>query len=224
MLNQQLLCREKLLKLYDYKGAPNPRRVQIFLAEKGIEVPLEQVDITTGINRQPAFLGKNPVGSVPVLELDDGTCISESVAICRYFEALHPDPPMFGSTPLEVATIDMWLRRVEFNVMSMVGMVWINDHPLTAAMFAQNKPAAEQGRVRAAMGYKVLDDQLASSTFIAGEAYTVVDAVALATVDFAVDLVGVPYGDDLVNLKRWHDLVSARPSAGAKLGPDFSVS
>lgn len=212
------------MKLYDYKGAPNPRRVQIFLAEKGIEVPLEQVDITIGVNRKPPFLGKNPIGSVPVLELDDGTCIAESVSICRYFEALHPDPPLFGSTPLEVATIDMWLRRVELNVMSMVGMVWINDHPLTAPMFPQNIPAAKQGRVRAAMGYKVLDDQLASSTFIAGDAYTVVDAVALATIDFAVDLVGVPYAEDMVNLKRWHDLVSARPSAGPKLGADFSVS
>jgi glutathione S-transferase len=211
------------LKLYDYKGAPNPRRVQIFLAEKGIDVPLEQVDITKGVNRQSPFLEKNPVGSVPVLELDDGTYISESVSICRYFEALQPEPPLFGSTPLEVATIDMWLRRVELNVMSMVGMVWINDHPLTASLFVQNKPAAEQGRVRAAMGYKLLDNQLASSTFIAGEAYTVVDAVALATIDFAVDLVGVPYGDDLVNLKQWHDLVSSRPSAGAKLGADFSV-
>jgi glutathione S-transferase len=211
------------LKLYDYKGAPNPRRVQIFLAEKGIEVPLEQVDITKGINRQPPFLVKNPVGSVPVLELDDGTCIAESVSICRYFESLHPNPPLFGSTPFEIATIDMWLRRVELNVMSMVGMVWINDHPLTAALFAQNKPAAEQGRVRAAMGYKVLDDQLVSNTFIAGEGYSVVDAVALATIDFAVDLVGVPYGDDLVNLKRWHELVSSRPSAGPKLGADFSV-
>ncbi len=210
------------MKLYNYKGAPNPRRVQIFLAEKGIEVPLEQVDITTGETRKPPFLEKNPAGSVPVLELDDGTCISESVAICRYFECLHPDPPLFGTTPVEVATIDMWLRRVELNVMSTVGMVWINDHPLTAAMFEQNKPAAEQGRVRAAMGYKLLDDQLAGNTFIAGEAYTVVDAVALATVDFAVDLVGVLYGDDLVNLKRWHELVSSRPSAGGKLRADFS--
>lgn len=211
------------MKLYDYKGAPNPRRVQIFLAEKGIEVPVEQVDITTGATRQPPFLEKNPSGSVPVLELDDGTCIAESVSICRYFEALYPDPPLFGSTPLEIATIDMWLRRVELNVMSTVGMVWINDHPLTAAMFKQNKPAADMGRMRAAMGYKVLDDQLAHNTFIAGDIYSVVDAVGLATVDFAVHLVGVPYGDDLVNLKRWHEQMSARPSAGVKLGADFKA-
>ena len=211
------------MKLYDYKGAPNPRRVQIFLAEKGIEVPLEQVDITKGQTRQPPFLEKNPAGSVPVLELDDGTCIAESVSICRYFEALHPDPPLFGRTPVEIATIDMWLRRVELIVMSSVGMVWINDHPLTASMFEQNKPAADMGRARAAMGYKLLDEQLADNTFIAGNEYSVVDAVGLATLDFAVDLVGVPYDEKLVNLKRWHQLVSARPSAGAKLNAEFKT-
>lgn len=210
------------MKLYDYKGAPHPRRVQIFLAEKGIDVPRERIDIATGESRQPPFLEKNPVGSIPVLELDDGTCIAESVAICRYFEALHPDPPLFGTTPLEIATIDMWLRRVELNLMSPVGTVWIHDHPLTAGMFDQIKPAADQGRLGAANGYKVLDDRLAETTFIAGDNYTVVDAVALSTVDFAVDLVGVPYGEDLVNLKRWHDLVSARPSAEGKLPADFS--
>ena len=106
--------------------------------------------------------------------------------------------------------------------MSPVGMVWINDHPLTAGMFDQIKPAADQGRVRADLGYRLLDEQLANSTFIAGEAYSVVDAVALSTIDFAVDLVGVPYGDDLVNLKRWHELVSKRPSAEGKLPSDFS--
>lgn len=211
------------MKLYDYKGAPNPRRVQIFLAEKGIEVPLEQVDITKGQTRQPPFLAKNPAGSVPVLELDDGTCIAESVSICRYFEALHPDPPLFGRTPVEIATIDMWLRRVELIVMSSVGMVWINDHPLTASMFEQNKPAADMGRARAAMGYKLLDEQLADNTFIAGNEYSVVDAVGLATLDFAVDLVGVPYREELVNLKRWHQRVSARPSAGAKLNAEFKT-
>ena len=210
------------MKLYDYQGAPHPRRVQIYLAEKGIEVPLERVDIAQGESRQAAFLEKNPVGSIPVLELDDGTCISESVAICRYFEALHPDPPLFGTTPLEIATIEMWLRRVELNLMAPVGTVWINDHPLTAALFEQNKQAADQGRMRAAMGYQVFDAQLANTDFVAGDTYSAADAVALATIDFAVDLVGVPYGDDLINLKRWHDQVSARPSAAGKLPAGFT--
>ena len=211
------------MKLYDYQGAPHPRRVHIYLAEKGIDVPRERIDIATGQSRVPDFLKKNPVGSVPVLELDDGTCISESIAICRYFEALHPDPPLFGITPLEIATIEMWLRRVELSLMTPVGMVWINDHPLTAAMFEQNKAAGDQGRARAQMGYKVFDDQLAETTFIAGDDYTVADAVGLATIDFAVDLVGVPYSEDMTNLKRWHEMVSARPSAAGKLGAAFTV-
>ncbi len=209
------------MKLYDFQGAPHPRRVNIYLLEKGIEVPREHVDITTQENRKPPYTEKNPVGSIPILELDDGTCISESVAICRYFEALHPDPPLFGTTPLEIATIDMWLRRVELSLMSPVGTVWIHDHPLTAGMFDQIKPAADQARITAAFGYKVLDDQLGNATFIAGETYSIADAVGLATVDFAVDLVGVPYGDDMVNLKRWHEMVSARPSAAGKLPTDF---
>jgi len=201
--------------LYSYPMAPNPRRVRIFLAEKGIEVPIQDVDITTGENRQPDFMKKNPVGSIPVLELDDGTCISESVAICRYFEALHPEPPLFGTTPEEIAHIDMWLRRVELNVMSTVGQVWIHGSPLTAGLFDQITAAADFGRERAAMGFKLLDDQLADNEFIAGDKYTIADAVAHSTMDFATGLVAMTYDDSLVNLKRWHDMVCARPSAQA---------
>jgi glutathione S-transferase len=201
--------------LYDHPMAPNPRRVRIYLAEKGIEVPLQTVDITTGENRTPPYLEKNPVGSIPILELDDGTCIAESVAICRYFEALHPEPPMFGTTPEEIAHIDMWLRRVELNVMSTVGQVWIHGSPLTAPLFDQIEAAAEFGRERAAMGFQLLDDQLAKTEFIAGDKYTIADAVAHSTMDFATGLVAMTYDDSLVNLKRWHHMVSARPSAQA---------
>jgi glutathione S-transferase len=203
------------LKIYDFKGAPNPQRVRIFLAEKGIEVPFEHVELTTQENRQPEFMKRNPAGGLPILELDDGTYIAESVAICRYFEALHPEPPLFGQTPVEIATIDMWLRRVELLVMSTVGMVWIHGHPLTAGLLEQIPAAADQGRARAAVGYQLLDDQLANNTFIAGDTYSVADAVAHATLDFATGLVGVPVGDDQVHLKRWHDMVSKRPSASA---------
>ncbi|MEO0983254.1 MAG: glutathione S-transferase family protein [Pseudomonadota bacterium] len=203
------------MKLYDFKTGPNPRRVRIYLAEKGIEVPTEQVDILTRRNREPDFLAKNPTGGIPILELDDGTCIGESVAICRYFEALNPEPPLFGRTPVEQATVEMWLRRVELNLMVPIGMVWIHGHPLTAKLLKQIPEAAEQNRARTALGYKLFDDQLAASEFVAGEAYTVADAVALATLDFGAGLVGVPYAEDLTHLKRWHDAVSARPSAGA---------
>jgi glutathione S-transferase len=203
------------MKLYDYKAGPNPRRVRIYLAEKGVEIPLVNVDIMKREQKSPEFLKKNPIGSIPVLELDDGTCISESVAICRYIEEIHPEPPLFGRTPKEKAIVEMWLRRVELNFMMPVGMVWIHGHPLTAKLIKQIPEAAEQNRKRVHMGYKLLDDQLSQTTFIAGDEYSVVDAVALGSLDFANGLVGVPYGDDLPNLKRWHDAVSARPSAQA---------
>ena len=203
------------MKLYDYKAGPNPRRVRIFLAEKGISVPLVHTDIVKREQKTPEFLAKNPIGSIPVLELEDGTCISESVAICRYFEELHPDPPLFGTTPLEKATIEMWLRRVELNFMVPVGMVWIHGHPLTARLIKQIPEAADQNRKRVHMGYKLLDDQLADHAFIAGDGYSVVDAVLLASLDFANGLVGVPYDPELKHLKRWHEAVSARPSADA---------
>ncbi|NQY15642.1 MAG: glutathione S-transferase family protein [Henriciella sp.] len=203
------------MKLYDYKAGPNPRRVRIYLAEKGIDVPLVHTDIVKRAQKTPEFLAKNPIGSIPVLELDDGTCISESVAICRYFEELYPEPPLFGRSALEKAQIEMWLRRVELNFMVPVGMVWIHGHPLTARLVKQIPEAAEQNRKRVHLGYQLLDDQLATSTFVAGETYSVVDAVLLASLDFANGLVGVPYASDLQNLKRWHETVSARPSADA---------
>ncbi len=203
------------MKLYDYKTAPNPRRVRIYLAEKGVDIPLVNVDITKREQKTPDFLVKNPVGSIPVLELDDGTCISESVAICRYIEALHQEPPLFGRTPVEKALIEMWLRRVELNVMMPIGQVWVHASPFTAHLLTQIPDAADLGRKRGEFGYQMLDDQLAKTSFIAGDDYSVVDAVALATIDFAAGLVGFPFSDDLHNLKRWHDEVSARPSAEA---------
>ena len=201
--------------LYDYPGGPNPRRVRIYLAEKGLTVPMETVDIMTRRNRQPDFLEKNPTGGIPVLELDDGTCISESVAICRYFEELHPSPPLFGTGAKQRAIIEMWLRRVELNLMVPIGMVWVHGHPLTAKLIRQIPEAAAQNRVRTAMGYRLLDDQLAENAFIAGDSYSVVDAVTLATHDFGAGIVGVPPDDGLTHLARWHAAVSARPSAAA---------
>ena len=202
--------------LYDYPSGPNPRRVRIFLAEKGItDVQLETVDILTQRNREPDLMSKNPTGGIPVLELDDGTCISESVAICRYFEEIHPEPPLFGTDAVSRATIEMWLRRIELNLMVPIGMVWAHGHKLTAKLVKQIPEAADQNRARTVIGYRMLDGQLSGSRFIAGDSYTVADAVALATIDFGAGLVGVPYKDDLIHLKRWHKEVSARPSAKA---------
>jgi glutathione S-transferase len=112
------------MKLYTYPGAPNPRRVHIYLAEKGIEIPFETVDIMKRANREPEFVKNvNAMGGLPVLELDDGSHLAESVAICRYFEVVQPDPPLFGRSAAEQGVVEMWIRRIELNFMFPVGMV-----------------------------------------------------------------------------------------------------
>lgn len=201
--------------LYDYGMAPNPRRVRIFLAEKGVEIERREVDIMSRAQKEPGFMAKNPNGQIPVLELPDGTCISESISICRYVEGMCPAPALFGTTPKDQAVIDMWLRRVELNLMFTIGQVWIHGHPATASLLKQIPEAAELGRARAAVGYKLLDDALAEQEFIAGDSYSVADAAALATIDFGTGLVGVPYDEDLQHLKRWHGQMLERPSASA---------
>ena len=136
------------MKLYTFPTAPNPRRVHLYLAEKGIDVPCETVDILARANRTPEFLASvNPLGGIPVLELDDGTHIAESVAICRYLEVLHPEPSLFGKSAEEVGRIEMWSRRIELNLMRPVGMVWVHGSPFTKAVVKEQIPAvAEQNR------------------------------------------------------------------------------
>jgi glutathione S-transferase len=205
------------MKLYTYPGAPNPRRVHIYLAEKGLTVPFERVDIMTRANRTPEFLANvNPLGGLPVLELDDGTHIAESVAICRYFEARHPEPSLFGRTPEEIGRIEMWNRRMELSFMNAVGMVWIHGSPLTARVVKQQIPEmAEQARGLARQAFAFLDSQLASRAFVAGDAYSMADILALTTVDFAGQLNQLHPEPEQKNLLRWHAEVSARPSAKA---------
>ena len=115
--------------LYDAPNpAPNPRRVRIYLSEKGLSVPTQSVSIVAGEHKSADYVAKYTPGQVPALELDDGTVIGESIAICRYFEALHPEPPLFGHDPLSIAVIDMWSRRVELTLMNPVGQVWMHTH------------------------------------------------------------------------------------------------
>ncbi len=194
--------------------APNPRRVRIFLAEKGIELPETNVNMMKREHKSPEFRAKNSMGQIPTLELDDGTCISETVAICRYFEETQPEPPLFGTTPVEKATVDMWVRRVEFTVMSPVGMFWRHAHPRTAALLTQFKDFGESNRETYQGAQKYLDRELADRPFLAGQAYTMADICLLSTVDFA-DWIGLPLDDQFTNLKAWHAQVSARPSAQA---------
>lgn len=206
------------MKLYDVTQAPNPRRVRVFLAEKGIEVPLVQVNMQQGEHKTPEFLAKNPSGKVPVLELDDGTCIGESVAICRYFEALQPEPSLFGRTPAEIGRIDMVNRQLEFELLGPIGQAWVNG-PIVARMaagrFTQIPEAKALGEKAARAFYQRLDRQLAAQPFMAGDDFSIADITALCVIDFASKLVNLEPDRALANLWRWHDAVSSRPSASA---------
>ena len=203
------------MKLYDGGRAPNPRRVKVFLAEKGITVPLEQVDLGKMAHKSPEFTTINPVQRVPALQLDDGTVISESIAICRYLEALHPDPPLFGTSPKETAIVEMWERRIEFHLLSLISHVFRNSHPAMKEMEVPQVPAwAEANKPRVMDFLALLDRELASRRYIAGDRYTVADITGMIAVDFMKPAkLAVP--DTMTNLKRWYEDVSARPSAKA---------
>lgn len=203
------------MKIYESTRAPNPRRVRIFLAEKGVEVPYEQVDIAAAKNREPDFLAINPMGGVPVLVLDDGTYIAESVAICRYFEALNPEPRLMGGPDAkDAALVEMWQRRMEIELFGYMTGCFRN----TSSFFKGRIPqVAEWGEVCRQTAFKRLewlDSELANREFIAGDRYTIADITALVAVDFgrASDIRVKP---EHKNLQRWHEVVSKRPSAKA---------
>ncbi|MGL5115351.1 MAG: glutathione S-transferase family protein [Beijerinckiaceae bacterium] len=203
------------MKLYDGGRAPNPRRVRIFLAEKGVSVPLVQVDFMNLEHKSTAFAEKNPLQRIPVLELDDGTCISETMAICRYFEELHPEPALFGRDAREKAITEMWNRRVELGLFSAVAAVVRHSVPVMAAMEVPQVAAwAEVNRARVPEHLAILDAALGRHAFVAGENYSVADITALAAVDF-MRLPRIPIPDSCANIRRWHAEVSARPSANA---------
>jgi len=199
---------------YNAPNAPNPRRVRIFLAEKGLAVPMTDISIMTGELRSEAFLAVNPLGQVPALKLDDGEVLTETVSICRYFEALNPDPPMFGSDPLEIAQIDMWTRRAELRLGTPIGMIWAHTHPITAQFLTQHIEFGESNRPRAASALRFLDGHLTGRDFLASTHFSMADIALLTIVDFAA-FIGVPIPQDHANLKAWHERVSARPSAAA---------
>jgi glutathione S-transferase len=203
------------MKIYSSTVAPNPRRVRIFLAEKGIQVPYENVDITAAVNRQPEFRKNiNPMGEVPVLELDDGTHIAESVAICRYFEELHPQPPLFGVGAVERAIVEMWNRRMEFHVLLLVAQVFRNTSEFFKGRIPQVPQYAEVCRAAAEKSYAWLDEELANRRFIAGDKFTIADITALCGIDFG-RVSKIRIQPEQKNLARWREEVSARPSAKA---------
>ena len=205
------------MKLYDENmPAPNPRKVRIFLAEKGVTVPLERVRMMRREHKAPEFLKKNSLGQLPVLELDDGTCISESLAICRYFEELHPEPALFGANPIERAQIEMWVRRAEFRLWNPMSQVWINADPRTAAVNPnQFKDYGEHNRKVVARAMTWIDGELADGReWLAGDRFSMADIVLLCGIDFA-RFVEMDMPEDATHLRAWHARVSARPSANA---------
>ena len=202
------------MKLHE-SPSPNARRVHIFMAEKGFDCERVTVDIRGGENLTDAYLAKNPGGRVPLLELDDGTCIAESVAICRYLEGLHAEPNLFGITPVQQAQIEMWQRRAEMNFMAEVAGAFRN---ITGFFKDRETCVKEWGEVCAEKAPKALtmfDNQLANTEYLAGDAFSIADITLGVAIDFArqVKVVQLP---ELANLGRWQAQVSARPSFSAK--------
>ena len=203
------------MKLFDGGKAPNPRRVRIFLAEKGIEVPLVPVDMTALGHRDPEITRRNPLQRLPVLELDDGAILTESVAICRYFEELHPEPALFGVGALGRARVEMWQRRMELNFLAAVGSAFRHIHP---AMKAWEVPQiaewGEANKPRAVEFLRILDRELSETEFVAGDSFSIADITGMIGVDF-MKPARIAMPEDLANVRRWYAAVSARPSAAA---------
>lgn len=202
------------MKIYDTQSAPNPRRVRMFLAEKGISAEYIQVDLKGGENLTPDMLKKNPMGKLPILELNDGTCISESDAICAYIEAAHPEPPLLGESALEKGITAMWQRRVDLHLM--LPVVHCFQH--TTGFFSDRMtPVSAYGEVAGKDAVKFLaelDKHLADATYIAGASFSIADIIALCAIDFA-KVVKIRIGEQQTHLQRWYKLVSERPSAKA---------
>ncbi|MDT0596205.1 glutathione S-transferase family protein [Glaciecola petra] len=202
------------MKIYDTKTAPTPRRVRMFLAEKGLEMDYVQVDLAKGENLSPEMRLKNPIAKIPVLELDDGTCISESDAICLYFETLHPNPPLMGNGALEKATVAMWQRQIDLCLFMQIGMCFQHS---TGYFKDRMTPVPEYGKVAGENARKylnVLDKRVAKYPFMAGENFSIADITALCSIDFA-RVVNIRISAEQTHLQAWYDKVAARPSAKA---------
>ncbi len=207
--------RETGMRLFDGGRAPNPRRVRIFLAEKGIDVPLVPVDMAALEHRGEAVRARNPLQRLPVLELDDGTVLAESVAICRYFEELHPEPALFGRGAAGKATVEMWQRRMELEFFLRVGHAFRHIHPAMKEWEVPQVPEwGQANKPKVAEFLHFLDGELAGREFVAGDAYSIADITGLVAVDF-MKPARIALPESCANVRRWHQAVSARPSAAA---------
>ena len=203
------------MKLYDTPLAPNPRRVRWFLAEKGVEdIEIVTLNLLEGSHKQPDYLAKAGLPNVPMLEMDDGACITESVAICRYLESRYPEPNMFGRTPEETAVIEMWMRRAEMLVATPFMLGVRHSHPALAALEQQNPDVAEYNKQSGLRALKVLDRRLADREWLAADRITIADIVAFVGIDFG-RMIKLKPPEELTNVCRWAEAMRARPAARA---------
>jgi glutathione S-transferase len=203
------------LKLYNHAVAPNPRRVRIFAAEKGIELSLEEVDILAGQSRTPEFLAKNSSGAVPVLELDDGSYLSESVAICRYLEGLQPEPNLLGRDLREQAEIERWNRRMELELFAPIARTVQNTNPIFQSRFRQFPEYGEAQRAVVYQRLERMDRELDGHEFVAADRFTIADITALVAIDIGGRLADIRIAPRFAHLARWHEMASKRASVKA---------
>ena len=203
------------MKLYQSTGAPNPRRVTVFLAEKGIEIEKVEVSIAKGEQRLPDFVEKNPMARVPIIELDDGSYLAETVAICRYFEGIRPEPLLFGQDNEDRAKVEMWNRRMESEIFGNFGAWFRNTHDFFKGRISQVPEYGEVCRDGLFERMDWLDGELSDREFIAGDRYTIADITAQCAFDFFGKILKRLPAPEQKNLSRWYDGVSARPSAKA---------
>ena len=203
------------MKLYDLPASPNTRRVRIFIAEKNIEIEMVPIDMMSGENKTEKYLAKNPLGRMPLLELDDGTCIAESIAICRYLENEFPDPPLFGTTSLEKAMIEMWQRCMEFQFLNPLIDIFRNTHEMWKDRIVQIPQVAEIASEGVKQQMVWLDQELEGKEYIAGGGYSVADITAQCAFIMGKAAVGIRIAEDLSNLSDWWSRVTSRPTARA---------
>ena len=200
------------MKLYNLAAGMNPLRLRIFLAEKGVEVPMVDLNMAKGENRTPEFLAINPLGTMPVLELDDGTILTESVAICRYFEEMHPEPPLFGTDTLSRAQVEMWNRRAELELFLPAVAAFVHTNDFWKDLTEQVPDYGRIAREHAQKTMTWFNDELADQQYLTGDTYTIADITAQCGSLLAKNT-GTAFPEGLDNFVRWFNEVSGRPTA-----------
>ena len=203
------------MKLYDLPPSPNARRVRIFIAEKGLEIPIVPVNMMTGENQSEDYLAKNSLGKMPLLELDDGTCIAESAAICRYLEEMNPNPPLMGRNPLERALVEMWHRRMELEFLIPMITIFLHTGEMWKDRVTQIPQVAETRTLYVKERMEWLNSELDGKEYITGEDYTVADIAAQCAFVMGKAALGLRIAEDQLNLSNWFTRVSSRPTARA---------